>query len=85
MLHLLSFFYCCVSSIPKVRSEDLVVSMYPKSVEGLVNDVLNITVFVNKIDGEFIVDEIFWEPTISYIEPVNKEDSRAYTGISANI
>ena len=85
MLHLLLFLYCCVSSIPEVRSEDLLASMYPKSVEGLVNDVLNITVFVNKIDGEFIVDEIFWEPTISYIEPVNKEDSSAYTGISANI
>jgi len=69
---------CYISLSSQVKSEDLLTSTYPDSVEGLVNDVLNITVFINKIDEKVIVDEIFWEPTISYITPVNKGDSRAH-------
>ena len=56
---------------------------FPSKLEGLVHEVLNLTVNVAQTDDgdEVTYEEIFWEPSISYITPVGL-DTAAYIGPS---
>ena len=56
-----------------VSSQDLIVKTYPERLEGLVHEDLNITVLIvqNSSGNTDIVEEVFWEPTISYIETLD--------------
>lgn len=68
------------SGVSRVSCQDLAVTAYPAKLKGLVNEVLNLTVYVDQTSDEhdLILQEIFWEPTISYITPVNTDDLMAY-------
>jgi len=81
ILSFIIFTVLCSSQIPKVLCQDLLVTAYPKTVEGLVYEVLNFTVNVDQTESDngVIFEEIFWEPTISFITPVNSDDGLAYT------
>ena len=70
------------SGVSRVSCQDLAVTAYPAKLKGLVNEVLNLTVYVDQTSDEhdLILQEIFWEPTISYITPVNTDDLMAYAG-----